>query len=266
MDHVSLTAPEPSQRPVDGASSPRAAIRPAVEGVAEGLADLDDVTWSSLEQLGRVLQVQEAGLQATLVAVLTAAVELIDGAQAAGLNLYEKGKFAPQAVLGVAPPQLDELQQRTGVGPCIEASREQCTIALTDTRRDERWPTFTAAAVRLGVLSMLCVPLWVDDRRLGSLSLYAPTAEAFTGAATRLAGLYATHAALALADAQRTEQLHRVIANRDVIGQAKGILMATRGLRAEEAFDVLVTTSQRLNRKLVEVAEVLAATGALPTT
>lgn len=238
---------------------------PIDDPIAAGLTDLDDTAWSSLEHLSRLLRVQEAGLAGTLVAVLTNAVELVDGAQAAGLNLFERGKFVPQAVLGAAPPILDELQQRTGVGPCIEASRDQRTIEVSDMRGDERWPVFTQRAIELHVLSMLCVPLWVDDRRLGSLSLYAGAAHAFGASATRLAGLFATHAALALADAQRTEQLRRVVANRDVIGQAKGILMATRQLRAEDAFAVLVTTSQHLNRKLVDVAETVASTGALPT-
>ena len=238
---------------------------PTDDEIAAGLTDLDETAWSSLEHLSRVLRVQESGLDGTLVAVLTAAVELIDGAQAAGVNLFERGKFVPQVVLGAAPPILDELQQRTGVGPCIEASRDQRTIEVPDMCGDDRWPVFAKRAVELRVSSMLCVPLWVDERRLGSLSLYASTARAFGTSATRLAGLFATHAALALADAQRTEQLRRVIANRDVIGQAKGILMATQGLRAEDAFAVLITTSQHLNRKLVDVAETVASTGTLPT-
>ena len=233
--------------------------------LANDLDDLDEAGWSSLEQLSRALRVGELDLPATLVAVLKAAVALVDAAESAGLNLFVKGKFTPQAVLGDAVPALDELQQRTGIGPCIDASREQTTIEITDTRSDDRWPGFAAKAVELGVLSMLCVPLWVDDRRLGSLSLFAPIPDAFGDVAKSVAGLYATHAALALADANRTEQLRRVAANRDVIGQAKGILMARRGLPADDAFAVLVATSQKLNRKVVEIAEVVAATGELPS-
>lgn len=50
---------------------------------------------------------------------------------------------------------------------------------------------------------------------------------------------------------------------RDVIGQAKGILMERRRLTADQAFDVLRRTSQRMNRKLVEVADELVSTGAV---
>ncbi|BBZ28573.1 transcriptional regulator [Mycolicibacterium madagascariense] len=261
---MSLITPEPGPL-VTGLDDRTSTVTSLMHDVAEGLGDLPEETWSSLGQLSRALHIaDDAGLDATLVAVLAAAVGLIDGAQAAGLNLFEKGKFIPQAVLGSTPPPLDELQKRTGVGPCIDASREQTTIEITDTRHDDRWPDFTALAEEVGVSSMLCVPLWVDQRRVGSLSLYSPTVAAFSPSATQLAGLYATHAALALAQAQRAEQLQRVVASRDLIGQAKGILMATRGWRAQEAFDALVDTSQRLNQKVVDIAEAVATTGQLP--
>jgi AmiR/NasT family two-component response regulator len=51
--------------------------------------------------------------------------------------------------------------------------------------------------------------------------------------------------------------LHRAIVSRDVIGQAKGILMARQGLDADAAFGLLRRTSQDLNVKLVDIAEAL---------
>ncbi len=112
---------------------------------------------------------------------------------------------------------------------------------------------------------MLCVPLWVDDRRLGSLSLYARSTAAFDDAAKRLADLYATHGALALLEAQRAHQLQRAIASRDVIGQAKGVLMERHRFTADQEFTLLKGASQRLNLKVTEVARILAATCDFPT-
>lgn len=269
---VSASGPRPNEELAAGISNPlehrpvdAASPDGSVSGVARGLAGLDEVAWNSLDQLSRALRVEEGNLETTLAAILVAAVDLIDGANAAGLNLLVKKKFVPQVVFGAAPPLLDELQQRTERGPCVEASREQHVVDLADTRTDARWPEFTEMAVELGVLSMLCVPLWVDERKLGSLSLYSSEPHAFDQTAARLANLYATHAALALADAQRVDQLHRVVTNRDLIGQAKGILMATQRITADDAFALLTNASQRLNRKLVDIAEVVATTGALPS-
>jgi AmiR/NasT family two-component response regulator len=50
---------------------------------------------------------------------------------------------------------------------------------------------------------------------------------------------------------------------RDLIGQAKGILMERYKIDGERAFDVLDRTSQHTNRKLRDIAEHLATTGEL---
>lgn len=230
----------------------------------EGLGVLGDSEFTALHVLCRALHVDEADLHGTLTAVLTSATTAIRGADHAGLNLLTRGGFEPQATVGKAPPPLDELQKRTGVGPCIDASRDQVRIDVEDMADDARWPQFATAAVGLGVHAMLCVPLWVDDRRLGSLSLYAESRGAFDTTAKRLADLYATHSALALLEAQRTEQMRRALANRDLIGQAKGVLMTRYRITADDAFDRLRTASQRTNRKVVAVAEIVATTGDLP--
>ena len=60
-----------------------------------------------------------------------------------------------------------------------------------------------------------------------------------------------------------SRHLHEALGSRDVIGQAKGILMERLRLTPEEAFDVLRRSSQRLNVKLREVAAALAETGEL---
>jgi AmiR/NasT family two-component response regulator len=75
--------------------------------------------------------------------------------------------------------------------------------------------------------------------------------------------LFATHAAPAMADAQNQVRLQRAMEVRDLIGQAKGILMERRRVTGGQAFTLLVRASQNTNRKLVEIAEYLAETGEL---
>jgi AmiR/NasT family two-component response regulator len=59
----------------------------------------------------------------------------------------------------------------------------------------------------------------------------------------------------------QVEHLHRALASRDVIGQAKGILMERLKLSADEAFHLLVQRSQHENVKVAELAAALAETG-----
>ncbi len=50
-----------------------------------------------------------------------------------------------------------------------------------------------------------------------------------------------------------------------MIGQAKGIIMARQQVDADEAFEILRRGSQRLNRKLRDVAEELTAGATRPS-
>ena len=67
----------------------------------------------------------------------------------------------------------------------------------------------------------------------------------------------------ALEDVARN--LHKALLSRDVIGQAKGILMERLKLTPEQAFDALRQASNQLNEKLHAVAFRFAETGELNT-
>jgi AmiR/NasT family two-component response regulator len=55
--------------------------------------------------------------------------------------------------------------------------------------------------------------------------------------------------------------LMKALESREVIGEAKGILMERLRITPEEAFDILRRSSQRINVKLREVALRLTETG-----
>lgn len=168
--------------------------------------------------------------------------------------------------------ELDELQSRFGEGPCLEASRED-GIAYThsgDLAATSNWPRFGPAAAGRGYLSVLSTALVSDakpPRLSGAMNIYSRKPGMLGDELTRdRALLLATHAALALAHTKalrlselREAQLRRALDTRDVIGQAKGILMNRRGISADEAFELLRRTSQDLNVKLAELAHTLTA-------
>jgi len=82
-----------------------------------------------------------------------------------------------------------------------------------------------------------------------------PDPGAFDTAAQATAGLFAAQAAIALYGARHAEGLGQALKTRDVIGQAKGILMERFGVDPDEAFQMLVHSSQDTNLKLTAVAE-----------
>jgi GAF domain-containing protein len=216
------------------------------------------------EQLARRLHVRDADLQKTLDAIVTLAASTVPSAAHAGLMLVHRGELLPQATTGLPPHDLDVLQRQTGVGPCLEAASDQTMVLIDETRTDQRWGEFNRHAYEKGVRSMVCAPLWIDDQTIGTLSLYGTEPGAFNRTEAALAQMFATHAAIALANARQASDMRAALRNRDTIGQAKGVLMERHRLNDTEAFNLLAEASQRLNRKLVEVARDLTETGELP--
>ena len=108
---------------------------------------------------------------------------------------------------------------------------------------------------------MLCLQLFVHEDTLGALDLLAHQESAFTDDSEHIGLLLASHAAIAVADAQKLGHAAIALANRDIIGQAKGILMERFKITADQAFELLAKVSQDTNRKLSAIAEDLARTG-----
>lgn len=62
----------------------------------------------------------------------------------------------------------------------------------------------------------------------------------------------------------RLGQMTRAVESRDVIGQAKGILMERYGLTADKAFALLLSASNNSQARLGQVATALVTDGRLP--
>jgi putative methionine-R-sulfoxide reductase with GAF domain len=234
--------------------------------LSEFREDLDrssDQIFRSLDIMARALHVKNAELEPALQAIVSTAVSTLNSAQFAGLIIVSRGELVPQATTGRPPQLLDQLQQKLKDGPCINAAEKQALIRIDDMRHERRWPGFAEEAQNLGVHSMLCVPLRAHERCLGTLSLYSESVTPFTDHDERITMLFATLAAIALAEAQRTDQLHTALGNRDLIGQAKGILMERHRITANAAFSYLSQASQDVNMKLAVVAQHLVDTGEL---
>jgi hypothetical protein len=155
---------------------------------------------------------------------------------------------------------VDQLQYELGEGPCIDVIGGQRVVHSADAARDGRWPRLCHRVAGVsGAVAVLSSQLAAGGpggrRTLGSLNLYADRAGAFDAAADHLlAVLVANHAAAVIDGAHREDQLRQAIASRDIIGQAKGILMASGGIDPDAAFDQLRMASQRTNVKLRDLA------------
>jgi GAF domain-containing protein len=197
--------------------------------------------------------------------VVLTAVALVPGAEEATITMAQGRRHVfSAATTGDRGRQLDALQAELGEGPCVTTLLEETTVRVDDMPAEERWPALAARAPEIGVRSLLCLQLFVHGDTLGALDLISTQPGAFTDESEQVGLLLAAHASVAVAGAQKIEHVSTALASRDVIGQAKGILMERFKITADQAFGVLAKVSQDSNRKLYAVAEELANTGALP--
>lgn len=229
---------------------------------AGGAADGDDLA-VRLSELARSLQ-DEGSLEDTLQAIVEAAVDTVPGATYAGISMIEaRREVRTPAATDDLVRRVDRAQYETGEGPCLDALYEQRTVRLTDMTTEDRWPEFTRRASELGIRSMLAIQLYVEQDNLGALNLESRDVDAFDDESEQVGLLFAAHAGVAIAGAQKQQQLQHAMSVRDLIGQAKGILIERHRVTGDQAFRLLVHASQNTNTKLTDVARYLVETGEL---
>ena len=227
----------------------------------EQFSRLESALAASAEDLiaGRGGEGDAASWEQALARLTTSAVASVPGASYAGMTMRgSDGGLVSQAPSHPEIVELDRAQARLGQGPCVDAliAGEQVqVIEVADFAAEARWPEFTPAAVEAGIGSLLSYALAPQDAAPGAMNFYATTPHSFDDRSARaIAGVFAMQAAVAVYGASRIRHLSAALDSRDVIGQAKGILMERFGLGDGQAFDLLVRSSQDTNLKLVEVA------------
>jgi GAF domain-containing protein len=130
-------------------------------------------------------------------------------------------------------------------------------MSVSHLRDEPRWPAYVPAALGAGVRSQLAVKLHLDEGTMGSINFYSTLHDEVGDDARALAGLFATHAAIALAHAQERESFGEGLQSRRTIGQAVGVLMERYDMSEDRAFGFLVRASSHSNIKLRAVAEEL---------
>ena len=228
----------------------------------KGGGEMDGEVHRSIAELARDmhrLSSSEDNVDAVVASITAGAVSQVHGAQYAGVLLVDKKKnFETIGLTDPVVQTLDTIQKETDEGPCLEAAWEHPTVRMNNFDDEPRWPAFAARAVReTAVRSSLSFQLFTHEGAMGALNLFSEKSDAFSRESEELGLIYATHAALALFRARQEEQFKSALASRDLIGQAKGVIMERFSVDAIQAFDLLRKLSQDSNIPLVKVAQKL---------
>jgi hypothetical protein len=194
--------------------------------------------------------------------VVAECLDLVPGAT--GAAFVRRTRSGDLDVVASTDPVVAELvavESRLRRGPVTSALTSRTSdVHVLDTAAGRMWRECAAEAAGRGIRSALGVRVNTRDRHPGVLMV---TALGFDDESSVIAAAFALHVQVALDGLREQHDLATALISRDVIGQAKGILMERHRITGGAAFDVLVVASQASQTKLRDVAEQLCMTGEL---
>lgn len=225
----------------------------------------EDYPSDVIESLGELshLLISEEDVTSTINKIAQTALQCIDACECSGISLVMK--FKKVKSVGATDPLargIDEMQHEIGEGPCLTSIEKHATFRIDDFREEKRWPRFSAEVAKKGIRSGASFVLEVSEESLAAMNLYSSIPGAFSDHDLELGTILASHAAVALSNAQTHQksqelvrQLEESVQTRTVIGQAVGVLMAQGTMTRDQAFEALKRISQGMNVKLKKLAE-----------
>gem|GEM_PF-1354100 len=202
-----------------------------------------------------------ADLDGTVQVLVDAGVRLL-GVDGIGLMLADsQGRLCAAGGSDDAVLAFLRAQEHVVKGPCVHAFLLERTVQTRCLDDDGRWPKLADAAAVHAVGAALATPIGLYGGPVGVCLLVSVAPRAWTDAEQLAAEAYASVLAAMLelaAEAQRgsglSRQLQGQLQGQAMVEQAKGALMARRGIDAEAATLQLRQLARRSGRPLAEVA------------
>lgn len=179
----------------------------------------------------------------------------------AGIMLIEQGeRLGYVAASDEVGQGLEEAQAQAEQGPCYDTYVYARPVSTKDVRSDARWPHL-AERLDERVRAVAGVPIFLGGGPVGTLNVYrsqpAEWDDSDIAALRAFAGLIeeAMTAALAAHEHSVTvSQLQYALDYRVIIERAIGYLMATHGLDAVSAFNLLRRQARDSRRRVADLA------------
>jgi transcriptional regulator with GAF, ATPase, and Fis domain len=190
--------------------------------------------------------------------LVATAAKSVPGAEHAALTLV--GRDGVQTVSATAryPKVLENFHRRRSAAPCDGVTWDQEVVRIDDVAAEQRWQDYCRdIADGSPIRSVMSFRLFTDRHGMGLLSFYSERPHAFDAESVEVGLIMATHTALAWNMLRRDQQFRSALASRDIIGQAKGMIMERFHVNAVQAFELLSRLSQNSNTPVTEVARQL---------
>ena len=187
---------------------------------------------------------------ATIAGVDHVAVVTVSRARRRVPSLSLEGASGPLA------EKLSLMEIESDDGPIHRATTDRCTVACSETTGDIASRYLFGMPAPHTVRSVLAIPLLEPTHSsvFAVATFWSELDEPLPGDVCGRATAVSDLLALALGAAATRTQFDAALQSRDVIGQAKGMIMERYDISADEAFALLARLSQDTNTPLVAVA------------
>ena len=205
------------------------------------------------------------------IARVVDATRTIFEVEGAGLMLVD-----PEAVLRYvvgtdrAATALEQAQEDTGTGPCVDSLVLDRVVRTKDVTIDERWPEIHDRLAQSEVRAVLGLPIAVAHTTVGSLNVYRPEPYEWDDSDEEALQTFAsliedvmTAGLLAERTSEVVEQLEGALERRVTIDRAVGVVMGTEGLGPVEAFARLRRVARDRRIRAAELSQEVLERGRL---
>ncbi|MWV58547.1 GAF and ANTAR domain-containing protein [Rathayibacter sp. VKM Ac-2754] len=190
--------------------------------------------------IGELTPAPGGGHERDLDSLLTSFVTLLPVEDAAASALGRPFDIETLVASSSRAAGLDGAQIDLGEGPSWNAYRTLRPVSMRVDHDRELWPFFASTLTRVGVCSVLAVPLLVGTLSIGAVSLYSDSAVMLEAEQLRLAANLSTLLARSVV-ARALDEADSGVAVRDPslsrreVHQATGMVIAQTGSTPEEA-------------------------------
>lgn len=191
-----------------------------------------------------------------LIVTMTAAVM---GSKICSIMLLdeEKDELRIAASQSLSAAYLDKPNVKVGSSVSGRAVKERRPIAVRDVTADPMYG-FPDVARREGIVAMMSVPMFIEDRPVGVINAYVNRPHDFSDDEIKTVQAVANQAAVAIENTKLREEnvaARQALAARGIIERARAILLERDQLDDRAAGALLETIAADQNMPVVEVAE-----------
>ncbi len=199
-------------------------------------------------------------LEDILKLIVTVTAEIMDS-KICSLMLIEPktGRLVLKATQSMSEEYNKKPTLKIGQGIAGKVALENKPLAVFDISEEPEYVS-KDIATKVGLQSLLSVPLSVKGTVIGVLNNYTSHPHRFTQYEVDIMTTVASQAAIVIENAElmlKTKVIQDELESRKVVERAKGIMMRQQGMTEEEAFRKIQKQSMDMRKTMREIAEAI---------